>query len=66
MIKNLLQSYGYSIIEKNKLSEMLAKSGKITNQIFFEDFFCCLGNYAYLCSAMEWKPSGNAVCRSSI
>ena len=83
---------------------MFAKSGKITNQKKFEDFFCCLGNYAYLCSvrdgltfrdpplfqhiiidgmlfcfflgqfkysdyfcsAMEWKPSGSAVCRSSI
>ena len=46
-----MQSYGYTIIEKTKLSAKLAKSGKITNQIFFEGFFCCLGNYAYLCSA---------------
>ena len=46
-----MQSYGYTIIEKTKLSEMLAKSGKITIQIFFESFFCCLEKYAYLCSA---------------
>ena len=34
-----MQSYGYTIIEKTKLSEMLAKSGKITNQIFLKVSF---------------------------
>ena len=39
MIKNLLQSYVDIITGKTKLSEMLAKSGKITNQIFLKVYF---------------------------
>lgn len=46
-----MQSYGYTIIEKTKLSEMLAKSGKNYQSDIFEDFFCCIGYFAYLCSA---------------
>ena len=40
-------------LKKTNFRKYWQKSGKITNQIFFEDFFCCLGKYAYLCSVKD-------------